>query len=152
MKISRSKVRPPTEENQLQQLAHFFLGTIGQNLTIVSQLVLFNAANFWYLTSNETPEVQSPANSALLKTITMKLNKFCKENKIPLSVLIIPHSATSSFDGDEVVALPWEHLHTPEAIETVTSLFEMVSSAGFQDLVDDADLRKEYVFRAPTDV
>jgi len=151
-RIPRSKHVPPNESAEMEQLVAYYLSSVGDSVTMVTQLTFFNVANYWHITSVVDPEVVSEKNHKLLREITQKLNKYCKDNGKPLSLLPLPSQQGVELNGETVVVLPWEHLQSVEARSTVDALFEMVSANGNKDLVADADLRNKYVFRAPTDV
>lgn len=151
-KIPRSKIVPPTETAEMEQLVAYYLSSVGNSMTMVTQLTFFNVSNYWHITSVTDPDVASPKNHKLLRELTQKLNKYCKDNGKPLSLLPLPSQQGVELEGETVVVLPWEHLQNAEARSTVDALFEMVSANGNNDLVADADLRNKYVFKAPTDV
>ncbi|AXG66712.1 hypothetical protein JA13_309 [Dickeya phage vB_DsoM_JA13] len=151
-KIPRSKVVPPSERAEMDQLVAYYLSSVGNSMTMVTQLTFFNVTNYWHMTDVHDPEASTQKNHKLLREITQKLNKYCKDNGKPLSLLPLPDQPGVELNGETVVVIPWEFLNTTESRQAVDALFEMVSANGNTDLVADADLRDKYVFRAPTDV
>lgn len=150
--IPRSRVVPSSDNQTLEQLVAYYLSTVGDSPTLVTQLTFFNVSNYWHLTSVSDPEAATPKNHKLLREIAKKLNKYCKDNGKALSLLPLPDQSGVELAGETVVVIPWEHLTSADARSTVDALFEMVSANGNTDLVADADLRNKYVSRAPTDV
>jgi len=151
-KIPRSKIVPPNEAAEMEQLVAYYLSSVGNSMTAITQLTFFNVSNYWHITSVTDPETPTPKNKKLLRTLVKKLNEYCKANGKPLSLLPLPPNAGCETDGETVIVLPWEHLQTTETRQMVDGLFEMVSANGNTDLVSDADLRNKYVFKPTTDV
>lgn len=149
--IPRSKIVPPTEKAEMEQLVAYYLSTVGNSMTMVTQLTFFNVTNYWHMTSVKDPDAITPANKKLIRDIVKKLNKYCKENGKALSLLPLPPQPGIELAGETVVVIPWKQM-SEESRQAVDAVFEMVSANGNTDLVADADLRDTYVFRPPTDV
>lgn len=143
--ISRGGYKPSSQEEAKKLIAEFILGTIGVDPTIISQQMLLNIANYNYLTSIADTGKATTANQLSLHKTVKELNGFCRSHKIPLGLLIMPHTSTSDFSGDEVVAIPWEHVQkNPLSQSAVNSLFETVDADGFPQFVTDAKTVEGY--------
>ena len=143
--ISRGGYRPASQEEALKLTVEFILGTIGVDPTVISQQMLLNVTNYNYLTSVvDTGKATEATNNLLHKTVK-ELNGFCKTHKIALGLLIMPHTSASDFAGDEVIAIPWEHVYkNPQSQAAINSLFETVNADGFPQFVADAKTVEGY--------
>ena len=131
VKISRSPMRPTETDHKLANIANMILGTIGTQVTLMSQTMTLNMANYYWLTNVSDTEQDTPANRQLLHKTVKDVNEYCRTNKIRLGLLIIPHTSASDYTGDEVCAIPWAHVVTdPRLRSTVNTLFERVEADG----------------------
>ncbi len=137
--ISRGGYRPSDSEEAKKLSAEFILGTIGIDPTIISQQMLLNITNYTYLTSvPDTSKANAAIQNILHKTVK-HINGFCRNHKIPLGLLIMPHTSASDYSGDEVVAIPWDHVKkNPQSQSAVNSLFDTVTADGYPQFVTDA--------------
>ena len=143
--ISRGGYRPSSPEEAQKLVAEFILGTIGVNPTVISQQMLLNVANYNYLTSIADTGKANQANQNALHKTVKELNAFCRLHKIPLGLLIMPHTSASDYAGDEVVAIPWEHVRTNALSQSaIDSLFEVVVADGYPQFVTDAKTVEGY--------
>ena len=58
-RIPRSKHVPPNESAEMEQLVAYYLSSVGDSVTMVTQLTFFNVSNYWHITSVVDPEVVS---------------------------------------------------------------------------------------------
>ncbi|QQO90475.1 hypothetical protein pEaSNUABM5_00333 [Erwinia phage pEa_SNUABM_5] len=129
VKISRSPMRPEEVNHKLANIANMILGTIGTQVTLMSQTMTLNMANYHWLTNVTDTEQDTPANKQLLHKTVKDVNEYCRTNKIRLGLLIIPHTSASDYASDEVCAIPWAHVCTDARLrQTVKSLFERVEA------------------------
>ncbi|QZE56520.1 hypothetical protein pEaSNUABM40_00325 [Erwinia phage pEa_SNUABM_40] len=143
--ISRGGYRPSSQEESQKLVAEFLLGNIGINPTVISQQMLLNIANYNYLTSIVDTGKATQANQSTLHKTVKELNAFCRSHKIPLGLLIMPHTSTSDYAGDEVVAIPWEHVRSNTLSQSaIESLFETVEADGYPQFVTDAKTVEGY--------
>lgn len=145
VRISRGGYRPSSPEEAQKLVAEFILGTIGVNPTVISQQMLLNVANYNYLTSIPDTGKATQANQSALHKTVKELNAFCRLHKIQLGLLIMPHTSASDYVGDEVVAIPWEHVQKNALSQSaITSLFETVEADGYPQFVTDAKTVEGY--------
>lgn len=143
--IARGGYKPSSPEEAKKLTAEFILGTIGADPTVISQQMLLNIANYNYLISVLATGKDTPDNQALLHKTVKELNEFCRINKEPLGLLIMPHTSISDYSGDEVVAIPWTHvIDNPLSRTAINSLFETVISDGYSQFVEDAKTVEGY--------
>lgn len=137
--ISRGGYKPKSDDEARKLVVEFILGTIGVDPTLISQSMLLNMTNYNWLTSvADTSKATQNTQSILHKTVK-DLNGFCRLHKIPLGLLIMPHTSASDFTGDEVVAIPWEHVKkNPQSQSAINSIFETVIADGYPQFVTDA--------------
>jgi len=144
VKISRSPMRPEETRHKVANVANMILGTIGTQVTLMSQTMMLNMANYHWLTNVTDTEQDTPANKQLLHKTVKDVNEYCRTNKIRLGLLIIPHTSASDYASDEVCAIPWEHVCKDARLrQTVKSLFERVEA--------DSDDGRKFVRDAKTD-
>lgn len=143
--ISRGGYRPSSQEEAQKLIAEFILGTIGVDPTVISQQMLLNIANYNYLTSIADTGKANAANQAALHKTVKELNAFCRLHKIQLGLLIMPHTSASDYSGDEVVAIPWEHVQKNALSQSaIESLFQTVEADGYPQFVTDAKTVEGY--------
>ncbi|AWY08583.1 hypothetical protein HOT49_gp328 [Erwinia phage vB_EamM_Alexandra] len=143
--ISRGGYRPSSHEEAQKLVAEFILGTIGVDPTVISQQMLLNIANYNYLTSIADTGKANVANQNALHKTVKELNAFCRMHKISLGLLIMPHTSASDYSGDEVVAIPWEHVRkNPLSQSAINSLFQTVEADGYPQFVTDAKTVEGY--------
>ncbi|QYW03284.1 hypothetical protein pEaSNUABM14_00325 [Erwinia phage pEa_SNUABM_14] len=139
VKISRGGYKPSSKEEAKKLVAEFLLGTIGISPTQVSQQLLLNITNYNYLTSVAYSGRSTDYSQAAAHKTVKELNEFCRKHKIQLGLLIMPHTSASEYDGDVIVAIPWEHVkNNPQIQSAVNSLFESVEADGYPQYVTDA--------------
>lgn len=137
--ISRGQYKPSSTEEAKKLIVEFILGAIGINVTVISQQMLLNIANYNHLTSIPDTGRATQANQSALHKTVKDLNGFCRTHKIQLGLLIMPHTSASDYAGDEVVAIPWAHVQkSPTMQSAVNSLFETVTTDGYPQFVADA--------------
>lgn len=143
--ISRSAMRPQEKNHKLANIANMVLAAIGSNVTLMSQTMVLNTANYHWLTSVPDTNADTPENRQLLHKTVKEVNEYCRTNKIRLGLLIIPHTSVSEFDSDEVCAIPWAQVEKdPMLRRTVDALFEQIEADGVEGA--------KYVRDAKTDV
>ncbi|UAW96815.1 hypothetical protein pEaSNUABM22_00328 [Erwinia phage pEa_SNUABM_22] len=143
--ISRGGYRPASHEEAQKLVVEMLLASIGVDPTILSQQMLLNVANYNFLTSIADTGKANNANQTTLHKTVKELNAFCRLHKIPLGLLIMPHTSASDYAGDEVVAIPWEHvLKNTLSQNAVNSLFQTVEADGYPQFVTDAKTVEEY--------
>lgn len=136
--ISRG-VRPASEDDARRMIVNLLKGSIGIDPTLISQQMMLNATNYHWLTSIADTSKASETNQKVLHKTVKELNGFCRRNKFPLGLLIMPHTSTSDYSGDEVIAIPWDNVRqNPTSESAVNSLFETVTADGYPHFVDDA--------------
>lgn len=129
--ISRSPMRPQELNHKLANVANMILGTVGTQVTLMSQTIMLNMTNYHWLTNVTDTERDTPANKQLLHKTVKDVNEYCRTNKIRLGLLIIPHTSASEYVSDEVCAIPWAHVEKePRLRSTVKTLFERVEADG----------------------
>ncbi|QZE60237.1 hypothetical protein pEaSNUABM35_00320 [Erwinia phage pEa_SNUABM_35] len=143
--ISRGGYRPVSPEEAKKLVVEMLLASIGVNPTIMSQQMLLNIANYNYLTSIADTGKANTANQIVLHKTVKELNAFCRLHKIPLGLLIMPHTSASDYSGDEVVAIPWESVRKNAPSQSaVNSLFQTVEADGYPQFVTDAKTVEDY--------
>lgn len=143
--ISRGGYKPSSQEEAQKLIAEFILGTIGVDPTVISQQMLLNIANYNYLTSIADTGKATEANQKTLHKTVKELNAFCRLHKISLGLLIMPHTSASDYAGDEVVAIPWEHVQKNALSQSaIDSLFKTVEADGYPQFVTDAKTVEGY--------
>lgn len=129
VQISRSPMRPEETNHKLANVANMILGSIGTQVTLMSQTLVLNMSNYCWLTSVTNTEQDTPANKKLLHKTVKDVNEYCRTNKIRLGLLIIPHTTASEFTSDEVCAIPWSQIEKDARLShTVKTLFEQVEA------------------------
>lgn len=137
--ISRGGYRPASTDEAKKLVVEFILGTIGVDPTLISQSMLLNMTNYNWLTSVVDTSKATQNNQSILHKTVKDLNGFCRLHKIPLGLLIMPHTSASDYTGDEVVAIPWEHVKkNPQSQSAINSLFDTVTADGYPQFVTDA--------------
>lgn len=137
--ISRGGYKPSSPEEAKKLVAEFILGTIGVDPTIVSQHMLLNITNYNWLTSIADTSKATGTNQSILHKTVKDINGFCRIHQIPLGLLIMPHTSASDYTGDEVVAIPWNHVKkNPTSQSAIKSLFDTVTADGYPQFVTDA--------------
>ncbi|QZE59564.1 hypothetical protein MPK66_gp320 [Erwinia phage pEa_SNUABM_2] len=143
--ISRGGYRPVSAEEAKKLVVEMLLASIGVDPTILSQQMLLNIANYNYLTSIVDTGKANTANQTVLHKTVKELNAFCRLHKIPLGLLIMPHTSASDYSGDEVVAIPWESVRKNASSQSaVNSLFQTVEADGYPQFVTDAKTVEDY--------
>ena len=57
----------------------------------------------------------------------------------------MPHTSASDYSGDEVVAIPWEHVQKNALSQSaIESLFQTVEADGYPQFVTDAKTVEGY--------
>lgn len=143
--ISRGQYRPVSPEEAKKLVVEMLLASIGVDPTILSQQMLLNIANYNYLTSIVDTGKANAANQTVLHKTVKELNAFCRLHKIPLGLLIMPHTSASDYSGDEVVAIPWESVRKNASSQSaINSLFQTVEADGYPQFVTDAKTVEDY--------
>ncbi len=143
--ISRGGYKPSSQEEAKKLVVEFILGTIGVDPTLISQQMLLNVTNYNYLTSIADTGKDTQANQEILHKTVKELNEFCRGHKISLGMLIMPHTSSSDYAGDGVIAIPWEHvIQNPLSRSAIESLFETVKQDGYPQFVADAKTIEGY--------
>ncbi|AQT28785.1 hypothetical protein YOLOSWAG_316 [Erwinia phage vB_EamM_Yoloswag] len=142
--ISRSSMRPEQRDHKLANVVNFLLGTIGTQATMVSQTMLLNTANYHWLTSVSDTRSDTKENRRVLHKTVKDLNAYCRKNKIPLGLLIMPHTSASDSSGDDVCAIPWTHVKASAAQRSaINSLFALSMNDYGEQFVRDAKTDSE---------
>lgn len=137
--ISRGGYKPKSDDEARKLVVEFILGTIGTAPTVLSQTLVLNVANYNWLTSIPDTAKPTQSNQSVLHKTVKELNEFCRLNKFPLGLLIMPHTSSSDYSGDEVIAIPWKHVAAnSQSQSAVNSIFETVIADGYPQFVADA--------------
>lgn len=141
--ISRSSNRPPQRDDQLAQVAATISASAGPNPTLISQLMFFNITNYWWLTSINNLETVKPSQQLdeTMIRLVRQVNRHCRDTDNSLRLLILPHTSTSEFGGDEIVVIPWASVaQSATAQEAVNDIMARVTEDGYDEYVIDAKI------------
>lgn len=145
-KISRSPVKPIERDHKIANVANMLLGSIGNDMTLISQAMLLNITNYQWLTDIPNTNKNSVDNISVLHKTVKDINEYCRRRSVGLGLLIIPHTSASEYESDEVCAIPWQVVRAdPKLMSGVTSLFDRViqDSTHGESYVKDAKTFKE---------
>ena len=127
--ISRSPMRPQETQHKIANIANMILGTTGVQMTLMSQTLVLNMANYHWLTNVVDTERDTVENRALMRKTVKDVNEYCRTNKIRLGLLIIPHTSASEYPSDEVCAIPWQHVERDARMSSaIQALFDRVEA------------------------
>ncbi|WOL24565.1 hypothetical protein fHeYen902_219 [Yersinia phage fHe-Yen9-02] len=136
--IPKYAPKPVAREQSLNMVCQVFIASCGKDATLISQLFFLNTTNYYWLSDIDPKDNRQVANETMIRLVR-EVNKYCRQSKIPLGLLIIPHTSASGFDGDEIVVIPWRAIsNNAIAMESVKSLMERVKAEGYEEYVVDA--------------